>query len=493
VIRHRRLVSTLALVGCAVTALTGCREPPPENPDGAEAVRKGMEDPAASGATPSTAPSVPAAPEVRVIPEGFGWCMCWAGDWSADGVGDIAVGTPRARLPGGARVGSVSILSGRDGHCLLQEFGERDGVGFGASLCAWEAEGGSPMKAAATLAVGRVPWTYKEAAPEARADPNAGTGRVMSMSKDVAFRRRTFDPPVGVLEFGELIACLGDIDGDGASDLLVVCGRGRIELPRGDIVPGPMIALSGETGVELWRAPTTPLSGMWGPWSMTLVPDLDGDGRRDLFGGRRGRESFSEGGIAWTDGTWSSSTGESLGRPTLPGEDRIEGILLGADGSSGGGEVTVLRTARGASGQPRYSVGRLTRVPSESGPGAIVWSELWGGRAPEGSTLESAALGRAADGREFAILGAPSHSSGRTWIVDRARPDDPRPIANPTEARGFGWRVLSGRDIDGDDTDDIIVTATGMVDLALEGSQDLPVSAFSGKDLRPLWTVYRQR
>jgi hypothetical protein len=75
--------------------------------------------------------------------------------------------------------------------------------------------------------------------------------------------------------FGRALAALDDIDGDRCADLVIGCPGGA----RGAAAPAAVEARSGRTGELLWRA-ESPV-GTFGV-AVAMLPDLDGDGRRDV-------------------------------------------------------------------------------------------------------------------------------------------------------------------------------------------------------------------
>ncbi len=200
-------------------------------------------------------------------------------DFNADGYGDVAVGNPSTSAGGRAGAGTVSIFSGGpsglampasrvlEGSDVGDYFGvhvavagDVDGDGFSDLIVG--AEGGGTM--------------------------NVGAASVFHGSDRgiVATPARTIEG-VGPddVEFGSKVSGVGDVNGDGYSDVAVAC---HMCAPSGRTTVGRVVVHHGSpTGVRASAA--RPLSGdadgdMFG-WSVASAGDVNGDGFGELIVG----------------------------------------------------------------------------------------------------------------------------------------------------------------------------------------------------------------
>jgi len=136
----------------------------------------------------------------------FGYSLADVGDVDGDGVRDFAVGAPQTRAEPDAGA-AVFVYSGRD-RSLLRELGGDDDTGFGAALaCLGDVDGdGVP-----DLAVGVPPYQRSTLALGHVAVFSGRTGAVI----------RTVRSDRAGATFGETVADVGDVDGDGCHDFVV--------------------------------------------------------------------------------------------------------------------------------------------------------------------------------------------------------------------------------------------------------------------------------
>jgi hypothetical protein len=154
--------------------------------------------------------------------------------------------------------------------CLGDEPSLRDL--FGASLASvGDLDGGGLPD----LAVGDPVWT----------DQPHESGRVWLVSMETGCCIRRIDPPAPRQAFGWTMAAVGDVDGDGASDLCV----GTLQWDWGGLkTPSSAHVVSSTTGrtIHAFEADAEGLSIVWdtfGPGPAVCgVGDWDGDGRTDI-------------------------------------------------------------------------------------------------------------------------------------------------------------------------------------------------------------------
>ncbi len=290
-------------------------------------------------------------------------------------------------------------------------------------------------------------------------------GRAYVFSGVTGARLRTLASPNPELDaqFGRSVAGVPDADGDGQGDLFV----GAPLEDGGASNSGRAYLFSGATG-ELLRtlvSPTPEANGVFG-LAVAGVPDLDGDGRGDLFVGGQGEDGgMSDAGRAYL---FSGATGELLqtlispnpeangffgfavsGVPDADGDGRAD-LLVAADGEDGG--------AQGAGRAYLFSgaSGQLLRTLESPNP------ELGG---QFGSSVAGVADADG-DGRGDLLVGAQFESvgllsAGRAHLFSGATGLLLLTFASssPEDGGQFGSSVAGVADADGDGRGDLLIGA----------------------------------
>jgi len=229
----------------------------------------------------------------------FGNAVAAAGDVDRDGVPDLLVGAF-----GQGESGQAFVFSGKTGKMLytLQAPRRQSGAGFGWAVAALGDLTGDGIS---ELAVG--------------AFAQEGRGRVFVFNGQTGKLLRTLAPPspVDSVAFGWSVAAAGDLDQDGAPDILV----GAPYTPVGArSVQGRVFAFSGRTG-ELLYALTDPFprAGEGFGWRVASGGDLNEDGVPDILIGapyKSGEGTRSEGAVFVFNGA-DGSLLSSLRNPAL--------------------------------------------------------------------------------------------------------------------------------------------------------------------------------
>lgn len=200
------------------------------------------------------------------LADGVGASVAAGGDVDGDGVTELLIGgTGSYQHPG-----TVRVVSGATGATLRTHMGSYNFDGFGHSVAFLGDLGRDGID---DYAIGD-------------AGQNGGDGAVRVYKGATGDEFWTVDGPPGMdSETGFSIARLGDVDGDGRSDLLVG-GRADNVYPQN----GRVMVLSGATGATLFEDHAT--SGHFLPdgygFSVTGIGDLDGDGREDFAASQPG-------------------------------------------------------------------------------------------------------------------------------------------------------------------------------------------------------------
>jgi hypothetical protein len=192
--------------------------------------------------------------------ENFGWDMAQAADHDGDGKLDLIVGAP------GDEAGHIYLLSGKTG-TTLRTFAPPEAVGtFGwyvARLDDLDGDG------AADLAAG----AFQEIQVAAS---NVGAAYVFSSQSGKQLHHWK-GADVGS-SFGEIVAGIGDLNGDGRGEVIVTAPR-TADPARSR--PGDVMIFSGTDGKELRHWTGKQPGELFGRMAVS-AGDLDGDGIEDV-------------------------------------------------------------------------------------------------------------------------------------------------------------------------------------------------------------------
>jgi hypothetical protein len=197
--------------------------------------------------------------------DGFGWQVARAPDLDGDGFADLWVGAPSN--PAG---GHVYLVSGHSGSIVQTIDGPGNAAQFGWYLTAL----GSEVVIGAPTEI--VDGESRGAVHVVSAD---GTERLMIPGEIIDH------------QFGEMLASLDDLDGDGTGELAVAAVGGGDTASQ---IPSEVSILSGATGERLHLLNSNDPGELYGRM-LVAVPDMDGDGIRELavgcpwWNGRDGR------------------------------------------------------------------------------------------------------------------------------------------------------------------------------------------------------------
>ncbi len=194
--------------------------------------------------------------------EYLGWSVAALGDVDQDGVGDIAVGAPWYWDPvKGKDTGRAFVISTETGATLLELNGEIQYNEFGKQLAGISDLDGDGYPELLVGAPGHGP---------------GGEGAVYVISTRDGSTLRVHYGVDSQDYLGMSVAALGDVDGDGVKDYAAAAER-YIDTRR-----GRLYVYSGQTGAELWTADGIWDYDTFGI-AIADGGDIDGDGAADVL------------------------------------------------------------------------------------------------------------------------------------------------------------------------------------------------------------------
>jgi len=350
--------------------------------------------------------------------ERLGWSVARLGDVNGDGFADILAAAPFAANPFGP--GVVRVWSGRDGSLLRTFTGLSNNDQFGYGIASAGLVDGDAVP---DIVVG-VPY-------DDLAGTNKGAVRVFSGASGALLLQVLGDEVNSA--FGAAVAGLGDVDGDGASDIAIGV---RNDDGTGGTDAGRVLVVSGTSGGVLVDRAGTSSVGMLG-WSLAAPGDVDGDGKPDVLAGEPGDDSAGgDAGrallLSGADGStlmtvFGVQVGSAAGRTVAAlgdlGGDGVQELVVG---SPGGARVDVVD---GATGEPLFTAS--TGTTDQFGQAVAGGGDVDNNGSPE------LAIGVA----QAAVFGAPN---GAVIVFDLAPQFTPWQSAGAVLPGTFGAPLLEG-------------------------------------------------
>jgi hypothetical protein len=387
---------------------------------------------------------------------GFGSVLAPAGDLDDDGVPDLLVGAPQLSSGATQQAGLLMVISGADGSTLVTLTGQLPGEAFGSAAAlisdldhdGWpEVLVGAPRHDgfAINAGVARV--------------HSGRSGKLLYYKRSKGLEPEPMllqgEEPFGYL--GSSVAATNDLDGDGVDDFLV----GGPSDPGSGSEPGQVVVVSGAGARVLIRHWGNDRFELFGH-AIASIPDLDGDGASDIVVGAPGArddDGVATGRVVLLSARSGRVLREIRGSPgerfgsalaVLPDVDAdgVSELLIGAPGAAkngpgsgsaylvSGASGEILRSFHGSAAHDQFgfSVAWPGDVDGDGAPDLLLGSH---GADPGGYGSGSARVISSVDGRvilELAGLGP---------------------------GQGLGYAVSAVGDLDGDGLDDVAIGQLG--------------------------------
>jgi len=230
----------------------------------------------------------------------FGWAVGGVGDVDGDGYDDFAVGDREDPKPGRSDAGSVQVFSGVDGSLIWKRYGVAEPDHYGASLAGGVDVDGDGVPDVAVGAPQNEPSFPID-------DGLYGYVRIHSGVDGQPLKR--LQAPPGADVFGESVALVEDVDGDGHGEVLV----GAPHIP-GSGEPGRVFLYSGADYSLLLEISEGQPGDHFGE-SVAVVGDVDRDGVPDFaIGAPRRAQPGAPTELTGSAGIYSGADGHAIHR-----------------------------------------------------------------------------------------------------------------------------------------------------------------------------------
>jgi hypothetical protein len=432
----------------------------------------------------------------------LGFSIATNGDFNGDGVNDIAIGAPCLFVRKHPHAGRVVIVDGRNlqvggngRRLLFRRRGGADHQWFGSSVSFLPDLNGDGRDEIAIGSPGYDVTVADQHDPQANFKERAGRVDVYQWRK----RRFRVLGQNGRAGFGEKIAPLNDINGDGRADFVVSATGDRNANGVGE--KGRIWLVSGRNG-DLLGYRVGPTAGHNYGRSLVTAADIDGDGLTDFLTGTdtsNGPGGVMNAGVAdlispadlngeplfQVYGAHRDRLGKTIDYAGDVNDDGVPDAIIGSDGSDDTGvRLAGLVSLYGMDGMPLWV--RADSPPQEDarfGDAVATIGDING----DGVTDFAAASPK----QDYLINGKLAPDAGRVVTLSGVNGDQIWELEGERRLEEFGTALAGGIDFDLDEVPDLVIGTPGDDPFARRGAGSVKI--VSGVDGHELFIIPGRR
>lgn len=453
------------------------------------------------GTAPGSASAATFSPGCNLGGDQLGYSIATNGDYNGDGVPDIAVGAPCMFARGVPHAGRVIILDGRNGRKIFRRRGGSDHQWFGSSVSFIPDLNGDGRD---EIAIGSPGYDVRVV------DPDEPSVKILDRAGRVDVFQRVAGVPRGKRRmkveginpragFGEKIAPLNDINGDGKVDFVVSATGDRNA--NGVTQPGRIYLISGKNGETLGYRIGHREGNGYGQ-SLATASDLDGDGFLDFLVGTETSnlpKGVLNAGVVDAISPMDME-GDPLFRATGAHRDRLGKTVDFAGDVNDNGVPEVIVGSNGSDDDDLNLAGLVTLIETD---GTYRWVRS-DPKAQEGARFGDA-VARIGDINGDGVTDFAATAPRQSYIIDgRVAPDCGRVVTLSGVDGSLIWEIdgerrteMLGFALDGDidfnldEVPDVVVGIPGDDPFARRGAGSVRI--FSGIDGSELFETHGRR
>ncbi len=432
----------------------------------------------------------------------LGFSIATNGDFNGDGVNDIAIGAPCLFVRKHPHAGRVVVVDGRNlqvggngRRLIFKRRGGADHQWFGSSVSFLPDLNGDGRDELAIGSPGYDVTIIDQLDPSAKLKQRAGRVDVFQWRK----RRMRVLGQNGLAGFGEKIAPLNDINGDGKADFVVSASGDRNANGVGQ--KGRIWLVSGKNG-DLLGYRVGPTAGHNYGRSLVTAADIDGDGLTDFLTGTdtsNGPGGVLNAGVAdlispadlqgtplfQVYGAHRDRIGKTIDYAGDVNNDDVPDAIIGSDGSDDTGvRLAGLVSLYGMDGAPLWI--RADDPPQEDarfGDAVATIGDING----DGVTDFAAASPK----QDYLVNAKLVPDAGRVVTLSGVNGDQIWELEGERRLEEFGTALAGGIDFDLDEIPDLVIGTPGDDPFARRGAGSVKI--VSGVDGRQLFIIPGRR